>query len=114
VRAEAAIEKPSDRVSIARAVADAVHRVPGVATLSPGQFAEFATHGPGERIEGVLVTRGHEHLRVEVHLTAHYSSKLNIPSLARQVRSAALRAVDGADARKTRIDIVVDDLRFSE
>jgi uncharacterized alkaline shock family protein YloU len=101
--------KPVEPIQIARAVADAVERVPGVVELGSGRFSEVATYGPSEKVQGVVVSEREDGLWIEIHLLAQYSPQLNIPKLAQQARAAALQAISAGNAR---VDIVVDDLRF--
>src|SRR4029450_8805535 len=75
-------------VSLARAVAAAVRRVPSVVDVSAGRFAEAATYGPGEKVRGVVVGRASGALDIEVHLCALYADSLVLPELAARVARA--------------------------
>jgi uncharacterized alkaline shock family protein YloU len=102
-------------VSLARAIVAAVRRVPGVADVSAGRFAEAATYGPGEKVRGVAVGRAAGALDIEVHLCAQYADSLVVPELAARVRSAVRQAIEGCGAGLLRrIDVAVDDLRVEE
>ena len=102
-------------VSIAQAIRAAVRRVPGVADLSPGRFAEAATYGPGEKVLGVAVGRAAGALDIEVHLCALYADSLVLPQLAARVRSAVRQSVEGLVAGPLqRIDVAFDDLHVKE
>jgi uncharacterized alkaline shock family protein YloU len=106
---------PVSEVSIARAIVAAVRRVPGVADVSPGRFAEAATYGPGEKVRGVAVGRAAGALDIELHLCALYADSLVLPELAARVRSAVRQAVEGLGAGLLRrIDVAFDDLRVEE
>ncbi|WP_052888050.1 hypothetical protein [Thermogemmatispora carboxidivorans] len=50
-----AAPKSLDDLSLARAVAEAVCRVPAVLELSAGRFAREGTYGPGEFVRGVVI-----------------------------------------------------------
>ena len=104
-----------DELGIARVVVDAVQRVPGVAGMSPGRFAEAATYGAGETVRGVVVQRFAGVLGVEVHLRAAYVHSLVLPALADRVRRAIRDAVGtlGVDPIG-HIDIAFDDLQIGE
>ncbi len=102
-------------VSIARAIVAAVRRVPGVADVSPGRFAEAATYGPGEKVRGVAVSRPAGALAIDVHLCALYADSLVLPELAARVRSTVRQSVEGLGAGLLRrIDVAFDDLRVEE
>ncbi len=102
-------------VSIARAIVAAVRRVPGVADVSPGRFAEAATYDPGEKVRGVAVGRAAGALDIEVHLCAQYADSLVLPELAARVRSAVRQSVEALGAGPLgRIDVAFDDLRVRE
>jgi uncharacterized alkaline shock family protein YloU len=104
-----------NEVSIARAMAATVRRVPGVADVSPGRFAEVATYGPGETVRGVVVDQSAGALDIEVHLCARYADSLVLPELAARVRSAVRQSVEALGAGSVRrIDVAVDDLRVEE
>jgi len=102
-------------VGIARAVVAAVRRVPGVADVSPGRFAEAATYGPGEKVRGVALARTAGALDIEVHLCALHADALLLPELASRVRSAVRQSVEALGAGAVRrIDVAFDDLRVEE
>jgi uncharacterized alkaline shock family protein YloU len=56
-------------VPVERLVHDAVEAVPGVARLTGGRIAEFATYLPGERIPGVRVASDVVHVHVVLQAT---------------------------------------------
>jgi len=89
-------------VSLARGVAAAVRRVPSVADVSAGRFAEAATYGPGEKVHGVVVGRAGGALDIEVHLCALYGDSLVLPELAARVRSAVRQSVEAPWRRTPR------------
>jgi uncharacterized alkaline shock family protein YloU len=102
-------------VSLARAVVAAVRRVPSVADVSTGRFAEAATYGPGEKVRGVVVGRARGALDIEVHLCALYADSLVLPELAARVRSAVRQSVEALGAGPLgRVDVAFDDLRVGE
>src|SRR5215469_291952 len=83
-------------VTLAQAIVAAVHSVPGVANVSAGRFAEVATYGAGEKVQGVLVRPAADGLDVEVHVCAHYVESLNLDELAARVREAARQSLEAA------------------
>jgi len=108
----AAAEAPGTEVGLARAVAEAVRAVPGIADVSPGQFAERATYGPGEKVPGIVVERVGDGLELEVHVCAHYTNALVLPELAARVRTAVRQTVEARDNRPIRrVDVAFDDVR---
>jgi hypothetical protein len=110
----AAVEPPGSEVGLARAVAEAVRAVPGIANVSPGQFAERATYGPGEKVPGIVVDWVDDGLEIEAHVCAHYTNALVLPELAARVRTAVRQAVEARDARPIRrIDLAFDDVHVA-
>jgi uncharacterized alkaline shock family protein YloU len=110
----AAAELPGSEVGLARAVAEAVRAVPGIADVSPGQFAERATYAPGEKVPGIVVERVDDGLEIEVHVCAHYTKALVLPELAARVRTAVRQTVEARDTRRLRrVDVAVDDVRVA-
>ena len=100
-------------VAIARAIREAVRRVPGVAEISAGPRVVAATYGPGERVEGVVVRRDAEHVDLEVHVAAVYAPSLSLPALAEAVRRAAREQAEALGARPVRrVDVAFDDLHM--
>jgi uncharacterized alkaline shock family protein YloU len=98
-------------VTLAQSVVAAVQSVPGVAHLSAGRFAEVATYGPREKVQGVIVRSTHDGLDVEVHVCARYVDALSLDDLAAHVREAARQSIEAAGAtRISRIDVAIDDL----
>lgn len=93
-----------DRVAVARVVAAAVTRVPGVARLSAGSVVEAATHHAGGKIVGVTV----DHQTVAVRLVV---SLLPLPALVDRVRAAVAAALEGLGVTR-RVDIVIDDVEI--
>jgi hypothetical protein len=91
-----------DRVAVARAVAAAVTRVPGVARLSAGSVVESATHHAGGKIVGVTV----DHQAVAVRVVA---AQFPLPALADRVRAAVAAALTGLGVTR-RVDIMIDDV----
>ena len=71
---------------IARAVADAVRAVPGVAGLSPGTGIEVSTQFSGGKVIGVRLT-GDE---VQVHIVA---GRGPLPPIANEAAAAARRVL---------------------
>jgi uncharacterized alkaline shock family protein YloU len=102
---------PGTEVGLARAVAEAVRAVPGIAEVSPGQFAERATYGPGEKVPGIVVDGRDDGLAIEVHVCAHYTNALVLPELAARVRTAVRQTVEARDKRPIRrVDVAFDDV----
>ena len=89
---------PGGQVPV-EAVAAAVERCAGVASLSAGALGGFGTYLPGRRIAGVRV--GDD--AVELHVVARWG--ISIPSLAADVRAAVAPLVPGRT-----VDVVVDDV----
>jgi hypothetical protein len=87
---------------IARAVADAVLAVPGVAGLSPGTGIEVSTQFSGGKVIGVRLS-GDE---VEVHIVADRGP---LPPIANEAAAAA-RKVLRADGDDRPVVVVVDDI----
>ncbi len=90
------------REDIARAVADAVRAVPGVAGLSPGSGIEVSTQFSGGKVIGVRLT-GDE---VEVHIVA---DRMPLPPIANEAAAAA-RLVLTAAGDDRPVVVVVDDI----
>jgi hypothetical protein len=90
------------REDVARAVADAVLAVPGVAGLSPGTGIEVSTQFSGGKVVGVRLT-GDE---VEVHITA---DRVPLPPIANEVSRAARRALSAAGDDRP-VVVVIDDI----
>ena len=104
-----------NEVIIARAIVAGVRSVPGVADVIPGQFAEVATYGPGEKVSGVAVSQAAGDLDINVHLCALYADSLVLPELADRVRSAVRQSVEALGlGLPGRIDVAFDDLRVEE
>ncbi len=96
----------ADELQLARAVFDEALSTSGVHSLATGgPFAEIATYGPGETIQGVVV-RDDE---VEVHIVADYPLSVPLPKLADNIREKVEPIVEG---RKT--TVVVEDLAEAE
>ncbi len=107
-------DAPGTEVSLARAIAEAVRALPGIAELSPGQGAEQATYGPGEKVPGIVVAWVDDGLEIEVHVCVHYTSALVLPELAARVRTAVRQTVEGRETRPLRrVDVAVDDVRVA-
>ena len=90
-----------DEIALARAVAEAALAVHGVSSLGKGTYAEAATYGAGEKVQGVVVTPSD----VRVHVIAAYPDGVPVPLLVERVRAAVAPLV--GDRRLT---IVVEDL----
>ena len=86
---------------MARAVSEATLATEGVYSLGTGRYVEAATHGPGEKVTGVVVTPE----EVRVHIVLRYPLPEPIPALAERVRE---RAASRARGRAT--TVVVEDL----
>jgi hypothetical protein len=99
---------PVPDLPLARAVAEAVRASPGVRGLSAGADGVAATHGPGERVEGVRLLADEPGLRAEVYLVLDTYAILPAAAAA---RSAALRAAAAAGQPLARVDIFVDDVQ---
>jgi hypothetical protein len=99
-------------IRLARAIAETVRSVPGIADIRQGQFAEIATYGPGDKVPGIVLRVTPEGAYIEVHVSALYSDGLVLSALATQVRSAVRQAVEVRDPVPLgQIDVVFDDLR---
>jgi hypothetical protein len=93
------------REDVARAVADAVLEVPGVARLSPGSPVEVSTLFAGGKVVGVRLSGD----VVEVHIVADRGP---LPAVAEQTSIAAKRVLSASgDARD--VLVVVDDVEES-
>ena len=94
-------------VTLAHAIVAAVRLVPGVADVSAGRFAEVATYGAREKVQGVSVQPTTDGLDVEVHVCAPYADTLVLDELATRVREAARHSVEAAGGtRVSRIDVI--------
>ena len=100
---------------IARALAQALRAVPGVADVYGGHLGEIATYGRGSRVLGVRVWTEAGQLRVEAHVVAAYAPDLRVPVLAEAIRSRLRRDLQelGVTAIGA-IDVAGDDLRLDE
>jgi hypothetical protein len=87
---------------IARAVADAVLAVPGVAGLSPGTGIEVSTQFFGGKVIGVRLT-GDE---VQVHIIA---GRGPLPPIANEAAAAARQVLRAAGDDRP-VVVVVDDI----
>lgn len=92
---------PPTRAELARAVADAVVKAPGVARLSPGPVVEVATVYPGGKVIGVRLAD-----TVVVHLVA---AVLPLRPVA-EAATAACRAVLDEAGDERRVEVVIDDV----
>jgi hypothetical protein len=90
------------REDIARAVAEAVQAVPGVAGLSPGTGVEVSTQFSGGKVTGVRLT-GDE---VEVHIIA---GRGPLPPIANEAAAAARRVLRTVGDDRP-VVVVVDDI----
>lgn len=90
------------REDIARAVADAVLAVEGVARLSPGTGVEVSTQFSGGKVVGVRLT-GDE---VEVNVVA---DRTPLPPIANEAAAAARRVLHAAGDDRA-VVVVVDDI----
>jgi hypothetical protein len=61
-----------EAATLARAVADAVRAVPGVAGLDPGPLGNRVTHGAQGSVDGVTVRRVDDTKLVTAHLVAQW------------------------------------------
>lgn len=96
---------------LARAVEAAVRRVPGIAAISRGAFAETGTYGPGETVFGVAVSERRTAVGLEIHVIAEYPLIADLPLLADRVRRSAFQAAESLGVtRIDRIDVAFDDL----
>ena len=90
------------REDVARAVADAVTAVPGVAGLSPGSGVEVSTQFAGGKVVGVRLT-GDE---VEIHIVADQVPLGRVGDEA----AAAARRVLTANGDTRPVIVVIDDV----
>ena len=93
------------REDVARAVADAVLGVPGVAQLSPGFPVEVATLFAGGKVVGVRLSGE----VVEVHIVADRGP---LPAVAEEASAAAKRTLSAAGDDRD-VMVVVDDVEAS-
>ena len=102
-------------MAVAKALADTIRKVPGIAELGSGKYVEAATYGPSEKVIGVVVTSGHDQVTVEIHAIAAASGSypsLNLMDLADRVRLEATDVLSRLHIDSVgRIDVVFDDLR---
>ena len=128
-RAEPLPTEPDD-LTLARAIAQAIQRVPGVQGLSAGRFGTVATYGRGGRVPGVVFHWNASSLvGMEVHLVAseialraalYESVSTSTPvtveapfllGLAEQVRAAILATgMSQGLLSVARLDVSIDDL----
>lgn len=101
-------------VAVAKAIAAAVKKVPGIAGISSGTFAEAATYGPGKKVEGVVVGSEQSQMTVEIHAIAAGPGpypRLNLIDLAARVRREVLRVLTKLDIDSvSRVDVIFEDL----
>jgi hypothetical protein len=90
------------REDLARAVAEAVEAVPGVAALVPGPGVEVSTQFSGGKVIGLRLTSD----PVEVHIRA---DRVPLPSVAEAAATAA-RSVLSAAGDDRPVRVVVDDI----
>ncbi|MCU1276363.1 MAG: hypothetical protein JWO48_3794 [Bryobacterales bacterium] len=100
----------TDEIIVARAAAAAAQRVPGVASLGRGLFADAATYDGGQTIRGIAVVRCDNTMACDVHVIAAYPDAPNLLDLADRVRNAVRWAVEESGESVRRIDVAVDDL----
>ena len=93
------------REDLARAVADAVLEVPGVARLSPGGPVEVATLFAGGKVVGLRLSGE----VVELHIVA---DRVPLPEVAEQA-SVAAKVVLSAAGDDREVLVVVDDVEES-
>lgn len=102
-------------VAIAKAIAAVVVKVPGIAGIGSGIFAEAATYGPGNKVEGVVVGLDQDQATIEIHAIVAGPGpypRLNLIDLADLVRRDVLRALTRLHIDAVgRVDVVFDDLR---
>ncbi len=91
-------------LDLARAASRAALATEGVSRLGSGIYAEAATYGAGEKVEGVVVRPG----EVEVHIVAAYPLTRTIPELVAAVRERVASEVEGR-----RVVVAVDDLEVA-
>ncbi|MDZ4734592.1 MAG: hypothetical protein SGJ16_13530 [Nitrospirota bacterium] len=101
-------------VAIAKAIAAMVEKVPGIAGIGSGIFAEVATYGPGTKVEGVVVGLDHDQVTVEIHVIVAGPGpypRLNLIDLADRVRREVLRVLEKLHIDVVgRVDVVFDDV----
>ncbi len=101
-------------VAIAKAIAAVVEKVPGIAGIGSGIFAEAATYGPGNKVEGVVVGLDHDQATIEIHAIVASSGpypRLNLIDLADRVRHEVLRVLARLHIDAVgRVDVVFDDV----
>lgn len=93
------------RAALAKAIAETVGAVPGVARLSPGGVVEVATQFAGGKVVGVLLTP----TTVRVHVVV---DRVPVPVVA-AAAGEAVRAVLVGLADPRAVDVVVDDIELS-
>lgn len=119
---------PLTDLALARAIAQAVCDIPGVAEMSPGLSAMQATYGPGGHINGVVLHHLPGELIVDVHVVAYSELPVafrhaearetmaeqtpSLLALGQQIRERAARTIAqlGLSTLLT-VNVALDDIR---
>ncbi|MCZ9307303.1 hypothetical protein L8V01_07400 [Corynebacterium sp. c8Ua_181] len=92
-------------VSHARAIAEAVQQVRGVAELDGGSFGSVSLYFPGERITGMRQPNPRDDRHLQINIRVDISAAPDLYALAEDIRSAAR----GACPELQRIDVEFSD-----
>ena len=92
-------------VSHARAIAEAVQKVRGVAALDGGSFGSVSLYLPGERIVGMRRPDPRDDRHLQINIRVDVSAAPDLYALAEDIRSAAR----GACPELQRIDVKFSD-----
>lgn len=102
-----------DRLELARRLADAAARVPGVAEVTGG--AAVTEYGTGGRVPGVALSGQQQRLHATVCIKARYAADLDLQRLGHEVRRAVQAAVGTQQPPVVEgVDVVVADVVFEE
>ena len=95
----------AEDLQLARAASEAALATDGVNRLGNGRFAEAATYGVGEKVNGVVVMPE----EVQVHVVLQYPLKHPIPEIAENIRKKVGPEVEGRETT-----VIVEDLEVDE
>ncbi len=90
-----------NELRLAATIAVAALATEGVSRLGSGIYAEAATYGAGEKVEGVVVKPG----EVEVHVVLSYPLLAPVPELAEEVKQNVNPLAKGRE-----VMVVVEDI----
>jgi len=92
-------------VSHARAIAEAVTKVRGVAALDGGSFGSVSLYLPGERIVGMRRPNPRDDRHLQINVRVDISAQPDLYRLAEEIRSTARKACTELD----RVDVEFSD-----